>query len=383
MSSQPSHASQPSQSDQARIDSDFMRQAIALSQQGLGVTSPNPSVGAIVVRDGKIIGRGVTHQGGRPHAETEALRNAGDGARGATLYVSLEPCSHHGLTPPCAEAIVKAGIARVVSALDDPDARVAGRGHQCLRDAGIALTIGIGAQEARHTNLGHILRITQGRPMVTLKLAETLDGYAAGDQHDGRLMITGAASNEQVQILRAQHDAIMIGIGTALADDPLLTVRAKGYEDRRPLRVVLDTHLRLPTNARLSVTARDYPTLVIAGNAASHDKQKELESLGIAVERCDTTDSAHLDLLQALKLLGQRGNTRVLSEGGPQIARDLIAHHLADDILILTSAKPLGRAGLAALDAKSRQILQDPQRYVLRQSSQIGTDQAKTYERIL
>ncbi len=374
---------QSSQADQARIDEDFMQQAIALGAQGLGMTSPNPSVGALVVRDGQIIGRGVTHKGGRPHAETEALRDAGPAAKGATLYVSLEPCSHHGLTPPCAEAIVAAGIARVVSALDDPDARVAGRGHQCLRDAGIALTTGICAQQARHINLGHILRITQSRPMVTLKLAETLDGYAAGDQHDARLMITSAASNDYVQMLRAQHDAIMIGIGTALADDPLLTVRAKGFEDRKPLRVVLDTHLRLPLKSRLAVTARNNPTLVIAGASASKENQKQLEACGLSIAHCGINDAGKLDLLQALKLLGERGHTRVFSEGGPQIAAHLIAQNLADETLMFTSTKPLGRAGLAALDAHSRQILQDPSRYTLRQTSQIGSDQLKIFERVL
>src|SRR3954451_6954122 len=216
-------------------DADFLSAAWALGGRALGRAPPNPAVGAVVVRDGVIVGRGWTRDGGRPHAETEALDDAGQAARGATLYVGLEPRSHYGKTPPCADAIIAAGIARVVSALEDPDPRVAGRGHARLRAAGIEVATGIGAEEARRANLGHILRVTQGRPMVTLKLAETADGFAASaNAHDPRLMITGQAANNRVQMMRALHDAIMIGAGTALGDDPLLTVRLPGLDKRSP-----------------------------------------------------------------------------------------------------------------------------------------------------
>ena len=367
---------------QIEIDAAFMAATIEFGRRGLGVTAPNPSVGALVVRDGVVVGRGATRAGGRPHAETEALKDAGDLARGATLYVSLEPCSHHGVTPPCADAIISAGIARVVSALDDPDTRVAGRGHERLRQAGVAVTVGVGAEAARRANLGHILRISQGRPMVTLKLAETADGYAAGGQHDQRLMITGLAANNRVQIMRAQHDAIMAGIGTVLADDPLLTVRLAGLENRRPLRVVLDTDLRLPVRSRLAATARDRRTLVIAGENAPRDRQEMLEGLGIEVERAPIRNG-HVDIHAALSLLGRRGVTRVFSEGGPTVAADLIAQALADEVVIFTSPKPLAREGVRALSDPARAGLADAGRYRTLAVVEAGVDRMRRYERIL
>ncbi|MDE3175088.1 MAG: bifunctional diaminohydroxyphosphoribosylaminopyrimidine deaminase/5-amino-6-(5-phosphoribosylamino)uracil reductase RibD, partial [Pseudomonadota bacterium] len=243
-------------------DARFMDAALALGRRHLGLTAPNPSVGALILRGDVVVGAGVTAPGGRPHAETLALAEAGEQARGATAYVTLEPCSHHGQTPPCAEALVAAGVARVVCALEDPDERVAGRGIALLRAAGIEVVVGVGAQAARRDHLGHILRVTQGRPMVTLKIARTADGYAAGDEHDPRLAITGEIANRRTQTFRAQHDAIMIGIGTAIAADPLLTLRQPGL-DQKPLRVVLDSRLSLPPDSRLCATAETYPTLVV------------------------------------------------------------------------------------------------------------------------
>ena len=366
-----------------RTDAAFMTAAISYGRRWLGMAAPNPAVGCVIVRDGVIVGRGATQPGGRPHAETEAIRDAGEAARGATLYVSLEPCSHHGVTPPCADAIVSAGLARVVSAIEDPDRRVAGRGHAKLVEAGIGLRVGIGATEARRLTLGHILRVTEGRPMVTLKLAETADGFAAGGAHDPRLLITGQAANGRVQIMRAMHDAIMIGVGTAIADDPLLTVRAPGMSERRPLRVVLDTHLRLPLTSRIAATARDRRTLVIAGRDASIEKQLALEELGIEVERVDDPPGRSLDLGQALRALGRRGVTRVLSEGGPSVAADLIARGLADEIVIFTSPKPFARPGVEALDRESRATIADPARYRAVARGHAGLDAYRHLERIV
>ena len=300
-----------------RTDAAFMAAAIAYGRRGLGLTAPNPAVGCLIVRDGVIVGRGATQQGGRPHAETEAIRDAGEKARGATLYVSLEPCSHHGVTPPCAEAIVAAGLARVVSAIEDPDRRVAGRGHAKIVEAGIGLLVGVGAREARRLTLGHILRVTEGRPMTTLKLAETADGYAAGDAHDPRLRITGQAADGRVQIMRATHDAIMVGVGTALADDPLLTVRAPGLTDRRPLRVVLDTRLRLPTTSRLAATARAWRTLVVAGPDADARAEGALAEAGVEVLRVALGAGGHIDLGLALKALSDAGQKRFLFAASP------------------------------------------------------------------
>ena len=367
----------------AEMDDDarFMAQTIELGRAGLGLAAPNPSVGALVVKDRVIVGRGATRTGGRPHAETEALKDAGDAAIGATMYVSLEPCSHHGVTPPCADAIVKAGIVRVVSALDDPDTRVSGRGHRHMREAGLDVRVGVLAKEARRANLGHILRITEGRPMVTLKLAQTADGFAAGGTHDQRLMITGLAANNEVQAMRAHHDAIMVGIGTALADDPLLTVRAQGLEHYRPLRVVLDTNLRLRKRSRIAATARDRRTLVIAGLAAPAERQILLESLGIEIVRVPLNAAGHVDLLEALRVLAKRGVTRVFSEGGPTVARELVALGLADEVALFTSPKPLGYAGVEALDVDTRAALKDENRFQVLSETTLGVDRLRIFER--
>jgi diaminohydroxyphosphoribosylaminopyrimidine deaminase/5-amino-6-(5-phosphoribosylamino)uracil reductase len=296
-------------------DRRFMALALALGRRGLGRTWPNPAVGAVIVKNGVIIGRGWTQPGGRPHAEVEALRRAGaaanDATFGATMYVTLEPCSHHGKSPPCADAVIAAGIARVVSALEDPNPEVAGSGHARLRAAGIAVDVEIGAEEARRDHAGHIRRMRDGRPHVTLKLAVSADGKAAAA---GRrpIAITGEAVRERVHLLRAQSDAIMIGIGTALADDPLLTCRLPGMEKRSPVRVVLDTTLRLPLASRLVETARETPVWVIAGPNAPHPA--------------------------------------LLAEGGPTLAAALIAADLVDEAILFQSAKIVGEDGIDALD---------------------------------
>ncbi len=364
-------------------DAAFMAAAIGWGRRHLGQTAPNPAVGCIIVRDGVIVGRGATQPGGRPHAETEAIADAGPLARGATLYVSLEPCSHHGVTAPCADAIVAAGLSRVVSAIEDPDRRVAGRGHAKLVQAGIGLRTGIGAVEARRLALGHILRVTEGRPMVSLKLAETADGYAAGGEHDARLMITGAAANNRVQILRALHDAVMVGVGTVIADDPLLTLRLPGLEARRPLRVVLDTHLRTPLASRLVATARERPTLVIAGEGASQSAQAALEAAGVAVERVALGPDGRLSLPEALQALGRRGMTRVFSEGGPVAAAALIEKGLAEFVTIYTGVKPFLREGVRSLSAGARAQLTDSKDWRLLDDGFAGLDRVRRYERRL
>ncbi len=363
------------------FDRRLMMAAITLGQRGLGTTAPNPSVGAIVVRDGVVVGRGSTVRGGRPHAETEALCEAGEQARGATLYVSLEPCSHFGVTPPCAKAIIDAGIGRVVSALDDPDSRVSGRGHRMLREAGIEVLTGVCADAARLSNLGHILRVTDGRPMVQLKLAETADGMAAGDVHDARLMITGQAANNRVQIMRAMADAIMTGIGTIRADDPLLTVRLPGMADHNPLRVVLDALLSISLRSRVVATAGEAPVLVFCGPSATPDAEAALISHGVQVERVDADRAGRIDLGKALAALAKRGITRVLSEGGPKVGANLIAAGLADEVAIFSSPKPFGRPGTLALTADARAILADQKHYNPAEISHAGSDTLRIWRR--
>src|SRR5262249_44281789 len=252
----------PESMAETSADGRNMALALSLGRRGLGRTWPNPAVGAVIVKDGQIVGRGWTQVGGRPHAEVEALRRAGVAARGATLYVTLEPCSHHGKSPPCADAVIAAGIARVVSALEDPNPEVAGAGHARLRAAGIAVDVGLGAEAARRDHAGHIRRMRDGRPHIVLKLAVSADGKL-GTAGRKPVAITGAQARDRVHLLRAQSEAIMTGIGTALADDPILTCRLPGMANRSPVRIVLDGMLRLPARARLVASAREVPLWIV------------------------------------------------------------------------------------------------------------------------
>ncbi len=361
----------------AADDARFMALALSLGRRGLGRTWPNPAVGAVIVKDGVIVGRGWTQAGGRPHAEVEALRRAGAAARGATLYVTLEPCSHHGKSPPCADAIIAAGISRVVSALEDPNREVSGAGHARLRAAGIAVDIGVGADEARHDHDGHIRRMTEGRPHVMLKLAISADGNAgaAGPQP---IAITGEAVRERVHLLRAQNDAIMIGIGTALADDPVLTCRLPGMAKNSPVRVVADSLLRLPLHSRLVTSAYETPVWVIAGMSAPQDAEFRLLPLGVEVLRSpDSTDP--LDLKDALEFLAAKGITRLMVEGGPTLAAAMIAADLVDEAVLFHSDKVVGPDGIDALDEAALAMLK--QRLKLIGTELVGPDRQETYQR--
>lgn len=244
-------------------DERFIAAAIRLSRWHLGRTATNPSVGCLIVRDGVIVGRAVTALGGRPHAETQALAEAGVLARGATAYVTLEPCSHHGKTPPCSEALIAYGVARVVISVTDPDRRVSGRGIAMLRQAGIEVDAGALEAEGRQSLAAYLIRQTKNRPYVTLKLAVSADGMI-GRAGEGQVAITGPEARAQVQALRTETDAILVGIGTAIADDPLLTVRTPGLESQSPIRIVLDPSLALPLTSKLVETAREVPVIVVA-----------------------------------------------------------------------------------------------------------------------
>ncbi|MDQ6867928.1 MAG: bifunctional diaminohydroxyphosphoribosylaminopyrimidine deaminase/5-amino-6-(5-phosphoribosylamino)uracil reductase RibD [Pseudomonadota bacterium] len=368
---------------QSGADTRFMAAALALGRRGLGLCAPNPAVGALVVKDGVIVARGWTKPGGRPHAETEALREAGAQARGATLYVTLEPCSHHGETPPCTDAIIAAGAGRVVYAVDDPDPRACGRGAQILADVGIEVTRGVLAEEALRANLGHFLRVTRKRPMITLKLAVTADFYAAGPAGDPRLVITGAPANGLVHVMRAMNDAVMTGIGTILADDSLLSVRLPGLEDRKPLRVVLDGDLRLPPLARLAATAAGIPTLAIACEGASEARAERLREAHIEVAHVRRDGAGRVDLDAALTLLAARGLTRIFCEGGPRVAAGLIGQGLADEVIIFTAPKSLGRDGILGLDADTAALLGAAAHYRLVETRMIGADRLTRYERVV
>ncbi|MDC7786480.1 bifunctional diaminohydroxyphosphoribosylaminopyrimidine deaminase/5-amino-6-(5-phosphoribosylamino)uracil reductase RibD [Rhodoplanes sp. TEM] len=362
-----------------------MALALALGRRGLGNTWPNPAVGAVVVRfDGgtpRIVGRGWTQPGGRPHAETEALKRAGGAARGATLYVTLEPCSHHGKTPPCVDAIRAAGIARVVSAIEDPDTRVAGRGHAILRAAGLVVDVGVGADAAREAHAGHVRRILDGRPHVTLKMALSADGKVA---LAGRrpVAITAEAANARVHMMRAMHDAILVGIGTALSDDPLLTCRLPGLAHRSPVRVVVDAGLRLPAAARLVRTAGETPLWIVTRPDAPAEAAARLRAAGAhLIHVAPAAGGPGVDPDAALRALGALGVTRLLVEGGPTVAAVLVRADLVDAAVLLTGERPIGPDGLDPLEGLPLAALTGGPALALRATARLGPDRIDTYGR--
>jgi diaminohydroxyphosphoribosylaminopyrimidine deaminase/5-amino-6-(5-phosphoribosylamino)uracil reductase len=364
------------------IDRRFMAEALALGRTGLGRTWPNPSVGSLVVKDGIVVGRGVTQPGGRPHAEAIALEEAGLAAVGATLYVTLEPCSHRSVRggTPCLEHTILSGVRQVVSAIDDPNPHISGIGHALLRSAGVSVRVGEGGAEAREDHLGHILRVREGRPMVTLKLAQTADGYCA--PADGsRMQISGEAAMREVHLLRASHDAIMVGMGTVVSDDPQLTVRLPGLEDRSPLRIVLDSALRLPLTSVLVRTAAVVPVVVIAAEDAPVEPELRLRDHGVEVYRVSREPGGRLDLSAALRLLALQGITRVFSEGGPIVAESLAELGLADRLIVSTADHALGAPGIPALRPRLRDALTDPLRFRLLATARHGSDVFTTYGR--
>ncbi|MFN5485300.1 MAG: bifunctional diaminohydroxyphosphoribosylaminopyrimidine deaminase/5-amino-6-(5-phosphoribosylamino)uracil reductase RibD [Bradyrhizobium sp.] len=358
----------------------FMQLALALGRRGLGRTWPNPAVGAVIVKDGVIVGRGWTQPGGRPHAEVEALRRAGDAARGATLYVTLEPCSHFGRSPPCADAVVAAGLARVVSAIEDPNPDVGGKGHAKLRAAGIAVDVGLCAAEAARDHAGHFRRITDKRPHVILKLAVSADDKIAARGHRP-VAITGEAVRTRVHLLRAQCDAILVGIGTVQADDPLLTCRLPGMAARSPIRVVLDRALRISGDSRMVHSARETPLWVMTSDLAEAPAAVKLGAAGAQVIRVATGAPAGLDLPAVLHALAERGITRLLVEGGSRVANSFVAAGLVDEIWLLRGPDAIGADGVPALDAMPLAAITQSPAFRLRASETLGKDSLNIYER--
>lgn len=361
-------------------DHRFMQLALALGRRGQGWTWPNPAVGAVVVKDGVILGRGWTQPGGRPHAEPVALQRAGEAARGATLYVTLEPCSHHGKSPPCADAIIAAGIARVVSAIEDPNPDVAGQGYARLRDAGIQVGIGLCREGAARAHAGHFLRVREGRPYVTLKLAVSVDGRIAAAGHKP-VQITGEAASARVHLLRGQNDAILIGIGTAMADDPLLTCRLPGMEARSPVRVVLDRALRLSGNSRLVHSARTTPLWLIASETAEAAAATKLGAAGAHVFHLPTQDhQPGLDLKAVLHILSAQGITRLLVEGGAKVASSFLKAGLVDEFWLFQGKQAIGSDGVAALDGQSLETA-IASGWLADETEMLGDDRLTVYRR--
>ena len=358
-----------------------MRAALALARRGLGNAWPNPAVGCVLVKEGRVIGRGWTQPGGRPHAETEALRRAGAAARGATAYVTLEPCSHHGRTPPCCEALAEAGIARVVMAMRDPDPRVNGRGLAMLRCAGIVVEEGLLEGEARALNAGFFRRIQAGMPVVTLKLASTLDGRIATATGESR-WITGEAARREVHALRARHDAILVGSGTVLADDPDLTCRIPGMERVPMLRVVADARLRTPPSARLVQSARVAPVLVMTAPGHPPAAQAPFIAAGADIITAPAHAGGGLDLPSLLRALGRRGVTRVLAEGGAGLAAALLRQGLVDRLVWFHAPAVMGGDGHPALEGLRLAALSAMPRFRRVALRALGDDMLSEFERI-
>ena len=330
-------------------DISHMRAALALARRGLGVTWPNPSVGCVVVRDGRVVGRGNTAPGGRPHAETQALAMAGSAARGADAYVTLEPCDHTGQTPPCTDALIAAGIARVIVAGHDPDPRVNGAGLARLRDAGIQVITGVLTAEADELQAGFLHRVRHGRPLITLKLATTLDGRIATRSGESQ-WITGPAAREMAHALRGQHDAVLAGVGTVAADNPQLTCRIPGYRDRPVVRIVVDSHLRTRLTACLIATAHTDPTWIIHRDGVPSERRDAFSNAGVKLF-CVPGGERGVDLARGFAALCEAGLTRVLVEGGAQVAAGLLRDGLVDRIAWFHAPRIVGDDGWPAAQA--------------------------------
>ena len=363
-----------------------MAAALALAARGLGAVHPNPAVGCILARhdgpsgEARVVGRGWTQPSGRPHAETEALKRAGDLAKGAVAYITLEPCAHHGETAPCADALIEAGIGRAVVAVEDPDPRVSGRGIARLREAGIEVTTGVMAAEAKELNAGFFMRVTQGRPLVTWKVASTLDGRIATHRGDSQ-WITGETARHMAHGLRANHDAVLVGVGTVLADDPALTCRLPGLSARSPVRVVVDGRLHLPLTSQLVMTARILPTWLVTLRGNDARRRDAYVACGLELIEVGESSDGNIDLHEALQRLGERGITRLLLEGGSRVAGGFLRAGLIDRIAWFRAPRLIGGDGIPAASALGVDLLFDTPTFVRTGVSEAASDLLETYTR--
>lgn len=355
------------------FDSDIrhMRHALALGKRGRGICWPNPCVGCVVVKNDRVVGRGWTGPGGRPHAETIALGQAGILSVGATAYVSLEPCSHYGKTPPCADALINAGIARVVSTIEDPDPRVGGRGFAKLREAGIKVDTGLLSAEAKSDLSGFLTRMQTGKPRITLKLATSLDGKIATQSGQSK-WITGSSSRRVVHEIRSRHDAVLVGAGTIRADNPMLTVRGMGIESQ-PVRIALTCGIDIPANSNLAQTAKEIPLWICHGADAVKSVVDRWKSLGAVMIECGN-HNGRLCINTVLDNLGDRGLTHILCEGGGGLASSLLKNGLVSDLICFTAGVAIGEEGISAMGGMEIDVLGEAPRFGLMESRIIGED---------
>lgn len=353
-----------------------MAASLRLGRRNLGCTAPNPSVACLLVKNDIIVGAGVTAPGGRPHAEVVALSEAGENAKGSTVYVTLEPCAHHGKTPPCCDALIKAGVARVVVPALDPNPLTAGKSVARLKTTGIEVTQGVIAQEAARDHAGHILHILERRPFVQLKMALTANSMAG--RKGERLMISGEEAHCFTQRLRTQADAILVGIGTVLADDPQLTCRLRGLENRSPKRFVFDRNLRMPEDSKFAQTAKEVPVIVFTTDVAPAQKRIALEKFGVQVRKIEADNF----IAAALREMSEMGITRLLLEGGPSLAASFLEQDFVDQVLLAQSDKAYeNKDAAAAFNPTHWQRLTNPAAFIMTEEVKLGQDTLKTYWR--
>jgi diaminohydroxyphosphoribosylaminopyrimidine deaminase / 5-amino-6-(5-phosphoribosylamino)uracil reductase len=365
-------------------DQQWMERALKQAEQSVGLASPNPAVGCVLVRDDRLVGEGFHEYDQRDHAEIVALKKAGPLARGAIAYVTLEPCSHHGQTGPCADALIAAGVARVVVAIGDPDSRVSGQGLARLQDAGIIVETGLLADAAAALSQGFLSRITAGRPMVTLKLAVTLDGRIAthnGDSH----WITGEDARAVAHGLRASHDAVAVGNGTAATDDPHLTCRLPGLPLRPPVRVVFDSRLQLSLTSQLIATARTVPTWIVTLTETVEqlavERADALQDLGVGLIPVSAGESGRISITEALQSLGEAGLTRMMVEGGGKLAASFLAEGLVDALALFRGPSIIGGDGIPAVAGLGLDRVADAPQFRLTDSRKLGVDVFESYTR--
>ena len=361
-------------------DLKFMAIALRLAKRGLGQTWPNPSVGCVLVHSENIVGRGWTQSGGRPHAESRALAQLPGKLTPLTAYVTLEPCAHHGETPPCADALIGSGVTRCVVATMDPDPRVSGRGIDRMKSAGISVDVGLLREEAREINEGFFCRINKGVPMTTVKIASSLDGCIATRSGDSK-WITGPIARARGHLMRAEHDGILIGAGTAIRDNPHLTCRLPGMRDRSPVRIILDTHLSLPVSCHLVTSAAEWPTWVFTGSESDRGRASKLESSGVTILKSGLDKDGKLFVNEVMSMLADKGITRLLVEGGREVITTLLNADYVDRLNWFRAPLLIGGDGVGVVGAIGADELKMARRLRRVTVEQLGEDTLECFVR--